>query len=143
MIDTSFDMRSDAGGQIALQLLRESTDTAQATELSSAVEADRTQLDELAQMYADQQITAPEWRKARTVIDQRLNDNLRRLRTLSNNDALNALSAVGGDLASQWQTLDISRQHAIVKAVVDHIVIHSLRSGPTFNPARVEPIWRI
>ena len=64
--------------------------------------------------------------------------NQRRLRSLSNSDALNALTAVGDDLVGQWDSLDLSRQHAIIKAVVDHIVIHPLLSGPRFNPMRAE-----
>ena len=45
--------------------------------------------------------------------------------------------------AESWGTLNLDRQHAIVKALVDHVVVRPGTSGVVaLDPARVEVVWR-
>lgn len=45
---------------------------------------------------------------------------------------------------SQWPSLNLDRQRAIVKAVLDHVIIHPGKMGTRYvDPQRAEPIWRV
>lgn len=41
-------------------------------------------------------------------------------------------------------SLNLDRQRAIVKAVLDHVIIHPGKMGTRYvDPQRAEPIWRV
>ncbi len=112
--------------------------------LSDALATDREQLDELATMYAAREIGRAEWVTARQQIDARIKDLERRLSRITRNDALGGLVGNGAALGAQWADLNLSRQHAIVRALLDHAVIApSERRGSTLDPSRVDLVWRI
>ena len=47
------------------------------------------------------------------------------------------------DCGSSWPKLPLTRQHAIVAAVLDHLVVAPGRRGYNrFDPSRFEPVWR-
>ena len=116
----------------------------QTTALADAIGADRAQLDELAEMYASKQIPAREWMTARKPIEARVKDAERRLARVTRNDALTGIVGNGQALQSQWAELNLTRQHAIVKAVLDHVVIAPGTSGArALDPARVDLVWRL
>ena len=47
-----------------------------------------------------------------------------------------------GALRSAWPTLDIDKQRAILRTLIDHIAINpSQRTGRAFDPDRVEVTW--
>ena len=47
------------------------------------------------------------------------------------------------ELRERWSTLPLTRQHAIVAAVLDHIVVAPARRGYNrFDPSRFTPVWR-
>jgi DNA invertase Pin-like site-specific DNA recombinase len=118
-------------------------DDATARALSEQIAADTEQLDELAQLYAARSITAPEWTSARTTIEARRDAARRRLSSLSGTRALDAYIGQGEALRAQWSDLNLDRQRAIVKAIVDHVVIHpGVRGARSVAVERVEPIWR-
>jgi site-specific DNA recombinase len=114
----------------------------EAAALSHALADDHAQLDELAGLYAAKQIAAREWLAARTPIEDRITDAQRRLARLTNTDAINGFIGNGAKLRAQWAELNLTRQHAVVRAVLDHAVIEPAKSS-AFDPARVEPIWRL
>ena len=95
-------------------------------------------------MYASKQIGAREWMAARKPIEARASDLQRRLSRVTGSDALAGIVGNGAALRGQWAELNLTRQHAIVEAVIDRIVI----TPPTvnthkFDPARVQPVWRV
>jgi hypothetical protein len=46
-------------------------------------------------------------------------------------------------LRGEWDSLDLSQQHAIVAAVVDVIVVGAARRGYNrFDESRLTPAWR-
>jgi hypothetical protein len=112
--------------------------------LSEAVMDDQRQLDELATAYADKAITMREWLTARKPIEARKQDAERRIARASTNSTLHVLRGTGSELAGRWAELDLGRQSAIVKAVLDHGVIAAgSRGARALDPARVQLVWRV
>ncbi|MEQ1701517.1 MAG: recombinase family protein [Ilumatobacteraceae bacterium] len=112
--------------------------------LAEAYSAEQAQLEELAELYASKQITAREWMAARGPIESRAKDLQRRLSRSTGSEALRGYVGNGAALRGQWADLNLTRQSAIIKAVIDHIVI----TPPTvenhrFDPNRVQPVWRV
>lgn len=112
--------------------------------LADAIAQDRAQLDELAELYAARQIPAREWMTARQPIEARVKEAERRLSRVTRNDALVGLAGNGNALRAQWAELNLTRQHAIVRAVLDHAVIAPGTSGAReLDPNRVDLVWRL
>ena len=58
--------------------------------------------------------------------------------------SLVALAGTGGILRDQWPDLDLERQQAIIKAVLDHAVIAPGAPGARrLDINRVQPHWRV
>lgn len=130
--------------ELAAALTGQATDNEAAAALSDALAADRAQLDELAGLYAERQIAAREWMAARRPIEDRIADTERRLGRLTRSDALTGLVGHGAELRTQWESLNLTRQAAIVAAVIDHIVIGPGKPGARgLDPARVQPVWKL
>ena len=113
--------------------------------LANDIESDTARLDDLATTWADGVISKAEWLKARGRIEQRLEANRRAFARLTHRDAVADYIGRGHELRTQWDGLNLSRQVAIVKAVLDHATIlpaaHPGRRG--LDPNRVEPTWRL
>ena len=115
-----------------------------ADKVAAEIRADEDQATELAQMFARREIRPQEWRTARDIIDDRLKENRRRLAELAKADALESLELGRSDLEAQFAVLELSRQAAIVAAVLDHAVIGPGTPGArSVDPNRVQPIWRL
>jgi DNA invertase Pin-like site-specific DNA recombinase len=130
--------------ELADALIGKKGDTTAITTLRASIDADVAQLEELTQLYAQRSITAPEWMQARKAVEARLADSRR---TLSRAQAYNALDEYVGNsqaLRRQWVTLNLDRQRAIIRAILDHARIHpAIRRTNRLDPARVEPVWRL
>lgn len=112
--------------------------------LAEEVAADREQLEELADLYARKQISAREWMAARNPIEARIRSAETTLTRASGSDALAGWIGTADTLRQQWSQLNLTRQHAIVAAVLDHAVILPGISGArSLDPARVSPVWRL
>ena len=116
----------------------------QAAALSEAVAQDGAQLEELAQAFAARQITMTEWLTAKKPIQDRQQNAQRRLDRLTRTDKLAGFIGNGDALRGQWAELNLTRQHAIVEAVLDHAVISPpAKRGGGFDPSRVDLVWRL
>lgn len=103
---------------------------------------DRAQMEELARIYGEKLITAQEWTAARGPIETRIRSTERQLASATRTDALNGLVGNGEQLRNQWASLNLSRQHAIIGAVLDHAVIApGTPYARTLDPDRVQPVW--
>jgi site-specific DNA recombinase len=112
--------------------------------LSADLGADQDQLSELAELYATRAITAGEWMTARNPIEARIRDARRRLARGADNLALHTLAGTGQNLRAQWAGLNLTRQAAIVRAVLDHAIIKPGTLGArTLDPSRVDPRWKM
>jgi site-specific DNA recombinase len=115
-----------------------------AAALAAELIADQDQLTELAELWSAKKINAREWMTARNPIEARIKDAQRRQARVSEHGALAGLVGQGAQLRAQWETLSLSRQVAIVHAVLDHAVIKAGVSGArALDPDRVEPLWKL
>ncbi|WP_407341381.1 recombinase family protein [Pengzhenrongella phosphoraccumulans] len=112
--------------------------------LMGELEADRTQMDELALMYSAREISAAEWRTAREPIDKRIRDTERQLAQFAGSSALAGLVGNGQELAEGWADQNLERQATIVAALLDYAIIGAGVSGARrFEPSRLQPVWRL
>jgi site-specific DNA recombinase len=110
------------------------------------VEVDEAQahLDELARAYGERSIGLSEWLAAREPIEARVTIAKKQLSRLSRVSALDGHVGHGSALRVAWPDLPLTRQRAIVAAVLDHAVIGPGRRGYNrFDPDRISPVWRI
>jgi site-specific DNA recombinase len=112
--------------------------------LLEEITTDREQLDELATLLADRAMTTAEWMTARNVIEARIKRNERRLRQATDSHQLEDIIGQGDALRSQWTTLNLDRQAAIVRTLVDRVVIASGVQGVRgVDPGRIDAVWRL
>ena len=119
---------------------RTSTDAAMAG-VADAIAED--QLEELATVYAAKQITMREWLAARKAIEARIDEAQRRLARSTRTDALAGLPGTGGHLSASWADLNLTRQAAIVAAVMDRATILPGTATRGFDAERVRFTWRV
>ncbi|UQX09539.1 recombinase family protein [Candidatus Mycobacterium methanotrophicum] len=130
--------------QLADALAGKATADADVAALATQVDADQERLDELAGLYADGAITAREWIAARDPITDRITAARRDIAAATDTTAVFELAGTGGTLRSGWADLDLGRQQAIVKAVLDHAVIAPGTPGSRrLDIDRVRPVWRV
>jgi hypothetical protein len=108
-----------------------------------AADAAEAKLAELAAAYANDEITMAEWRVARGPIEQRRSASRKALARSAGAAALDGHIGQGSQLRETWPNLPLTRQTAIVAAVLDHAVIGPGQRGLNrFDPSRVTPVWR-
>ena len=130
--------------ELADALAGRAADDTEAAAIADTLAADRALLDELAGMVAAKAVSAREWMAARSPILERIDQLERRYSRLTSSDELAGLVGNSAELRRQWAGLNLGRQVAIVKAVVDHGVIATGTSGArALDPNRVEIIWRL
>ncbi|MEE3126066.1 MAG: recombinase family protein [Actinomycetota bacterium] len=115
---------------------------ARTAELAATVDRATEQLEELAHAYAHDQIRMGEWMAARKPIEQRLDQAQRQLAQATHTSALVGIVGIGSELRRSWSSLNLDRQHNIVRALVDHVTInpHTL-TVRRFDPDRVAVTW--
>ena len=111
--------------------------------LSAELHADQAQMSELSEMWGKKQISSQEWKTAREPIEDRIFNTQRQLTQLSGDNSLAGLVGNGSELRHSWATLNLSRQAAIVTAVLDFATVHPVAPGGNraFDPNRVSPTW--
>lgn len=130
--------------QLADALAGKANADADVTALAAQVDTDQGRLDELAGLYADGAITAREWIAARDPITERITAARRDIAAVTDTTAVFELVGTGGALRTEWDGLDLGRQQAIIKAVLDHAVIAPGTPGARrLDIDRVAPIWRV
>lgn len=130
--------------QLADALAGRAAADSRAAAFGEALSDDRTQLAELAQMWGAKQISRAEFLAARAPIEARISDTERRMSRLTGSDALAGLVGNGEALTASWSSLNLSRQAAIVGAIIDHVVIEPGQPGArAVDPERIRPVWRV
>jgi len=115
-------------------------------ELTRSLTEDGEQLAELSALFAAKSITSREWMDARGPIQARITRAQHALARAGQSDALAGLVGNGQQLRASWNSdsMTLTRQASIVRAVLDHAVIGPGLSGPRqMNPDRVMPVWRL
>lgn len=112
--------------------------------LHAELESDQAQMRELAELWAAKGISLAEWKSAREPIQARIHATERQLSQLSGSQTLDGLIGNGYELRHSWGTLNLTRQAAIVGAVLDFATI---APGSPFarsvDPNRIIPTWRL
>jgi DNA invertase Pin-like site-specific DNA recombinase len=112
--------------------------------LIAALDADHSQMRELAGMWAAKEISSAEWKSAREPIEVRIRDAERQLAQVTGNSALDGYLGGGGTLRDDWRGLNLTRQAAIVAAVLDFATIEPGQPGRReLDPNRITPTWRL
>ncbi|MFZ1880166.1 MAG: recombinase family protein [Gaiellaceae bacterium] len=107
------------------------------------IETTQAQQVELATAYGNREISMDELRAARAPIEQRLTHARKQLQKVSRTNVLDGYVGNSEKLRGEWDSLDLSQQHAIVAAVVDVIVVGPARRGYNrFDESRLTPAWR-
>ena len=100
-------------------------------------------MEELSIAYANRDITMREWMVAKKPVTGRLEAAHRQLAQLTQTTALSGLVGNGKQLGSTWGTLNLSRQAAIVNALVDHITIGPGKPGAqALDLDRISITWK-
>ena len=80
---------------------------------------------------------------ARKPIEQRLTHARKQLAKVSRSGVLDRYVGNGAGLRSDWDSLDLSQQHAIVANVIDKVVVGPARRGYNrFDESRLTPRFR-
>lgn len=110
-----------------------------------AVERDRlhARMTELSEMYAAGEISPLEWKAARNPLQHNIDTTEQQLARLTGSSALGQLVGNGAQLRDGWAELNLERQHAIVRAVLDYATVMPVRQGGPFDPNRVVPTWAL
>jgi DNA invertase Pin-like site-specific DNA recombinase len=129
--------------QLAAALTGTASADSATAEAAEQLSQDKAQLEELATAWATKTIGTREWQTARKIIEERIRDNERRLARATRSDALAGWVGHGSELRTQWANLNLSRQHAIVKAILDFATINAGTQGArSLDIERVVPTWR-
>jgi site-specific DNA recombinase len=129
--------------ELAAALTNGIPDDTTSTDTQAALEADQAQLDELAGAYGEGEFTLSEWLAARAPIETRITTARKKLSRLSNTTVLDGYIGDATQLRTLWNDLTISRQQAIMKALLDHLTIASADPARRrFDPDRATPTWK-
>jgi len=113
--------------------------------LGDQIASDTARMDDLASAYAEGMFSIQEWKTARDRLEASLEANRKALARLTQHDALEEYIGRGETLREQWETLTLSQQVAIIKAVLEHVGIGpaTRRGIQGLDPERVVPAWRL
>jgi site-specific DNA recombinase len=107
------------------------------------MDAAQAQLDELAHAYGQRQFSMQEWMAARKPIEQRLTAARKQLGNVSRTNVLAGYIGNSDKLRAEWDSLDLSQQHAIVATIFDSVVVGPARQGfNRFDESRLTPVVR-
>jgi site-specific DNA recombinase len=108
------------------------------------IEQTKAKLDELAELWAEGVIGRSEWLKARAPLDKRQTLAKKRLAALNRTTALTPHIGDANGLREKWSEMNLTRQHQIVAALLDHVVVGPARRGYNrFDSSRLRPVWRV
>ena len=122
---------------------RQQRSTPDAQRWLDEVEQAEKQLAELAELYGKKAFSLKEWMAARAPIEQRLSHARKQLTKVSRSGLLERYIGNGEGLRADWDSLDLSQQHAFVAALIDRVVVRPARRGYNrFDESRLSPRFR-
>lgn len=128
-----------------LQEARKRTpDNGRGAQWQAEVERRQAQLDDLAAMWAEGEITRGEWMRARTPIEKHFSTAKKKLAALNRTTVLLPFADDAAALRGQWGSMTLTRQHEIVLAALQHVeVLPAVRGRNRFDESRLRPVWRV
>ena len=98
---------------------------------------------ELAGMWAAGELTKAAWSAARDRLARELEEARARVAGRVTEDAAAELVGKGASLAKQWPSLDIERRRAVIRVVLEAVIIAPVtRAHNRFDPERISYVWR-
>jgi site-specific DNA recombinase len=104
--------------------------------------AHRGKLADLADMWADGDITREEWVSLKRTLGGRARAVEAELGRLDRVEALRRLAGSGGAIRAAWATMSVDQRRKVLHTAVDHVVV--LQAEPprqVFRPERLQPVW--
>jgi len=110
-----------------------------------AAERDRLQgrMKELGEMFAAGEISRMEWKAARDPLEHQITATEQQLSRITGASSLAQIVGQGAALRQGWASLNLERQHAIVRAVLDYATIRPATRLGRFDPERIIPVWAL
>jgi hypothetical protein len=117
-------------------------DTATGMELAAELDAAEARMRELAEMFGAEEIDRKGYLAARRVVEARITKAKRGMAERVNARGLADLMGTGAELRASWDTLNLTRQSAILRSLIDHVVIlPGVNGARALDPNRVQPVW--
>ncbi|MFB7936037.1 recombinase family protein [Streptomyces sp. NPDC056049] len=128
------------GQEGVLQRLRTVADTEVTDDVRAELAEDEAQLKVMAGMFARREITFPEYREGRSIIEKRIKES-RALLTARTPRVLRRLLGAE-DVAAGWSALTAVDKREIVLALIPGYVVmpHDRSAGNRFDPGRLVPV---
>lgn len=113
--------------------------------LSAQITADEARIADAARAYTEGQVSLPEWLIVRNSLQAKVDSNWKVLVRMTRHDALEDYVGQGADLRARWESLNLSKQVPIIKALVDHVTIGpaTKRGFQGLDLDRVTLTWRL
>lgn len=109
-------------------------------ELQSA----QSKMTELAEMWAAGELSRPEWKAARSPLEARVDKAQKQLDQIAGTNTLDTLVGQGHKLTSSWDSLNLDRQVAIVRAVLDTAtILPGVLGARSVDYNRIVPNWQL
>jgi hypothetical protein len=109
----------------------------------AAIRATEAREGELASMWAKGELSKAAWSAARDQLARELEEARSRVASRVTEEAAAELVGKGASLARRWEHLDTERRRAVVRAVLEAVVIApTTRANNFFDPDRISYVWR-
>jgi DNA invertase Pin-like site-specific DNA recombinase len=127
------------------EAVRAQADQPEAERWQREADTAEAKLAELAAAWSADEITRDEWRVARTALEHRLTTARKQLSKITRTTVLDGLIGNADLVQESWASLDLSRQHAILQAILDHVEIGPARRGynAPLDESRLRPVFRL
>lgn len=109
--------------------------------LASERERLQARMTELSEMFAAGEVSRMEWKAARDPLEAAMTAVDQQLTRTSHNSPLAQIVGHGAALRDGWESLNLERQHAIVRAVLDYATIMPAAVRGHFDSNRIVPVW--
>lgn len=112
--------------------------------LLAELESAQSRMNELSEMYAADEISRREWMTARISLEARVSGAQKQLDQIAGTNALDGLVGQGGALTASWDSLNLDRQVAIVRAVLDTAtILPGVLGSRSVDYHRIVPAWQL
>lgn len=99
-------------------------------------------LAELADMWANDEISRSEWTRVRKPVESRRDAAQRRLSASTRANAAARWEGKAGALRAAWPSMNIDQRRAVLGAVIERVTVNSTKIRGRFDPERVDVVWR-
>lgn len=134
-------VRLDAPGIASMLVARASNDHRHTPYVAEVIRAQQ-RLTELAEMLGAGELSRSEYVAARKVAESRRTNAVRDLDQATGTNLLKGIDLAREARTRSWERLDLPRQRAIVRQIMEYVVVHQRpRGARTLDESRLEVHW--